>query len=136
MIRSALLTVGLFVFASAASAEDTPKLEFSQDGKDLVVKTTITVNGSSHVLWTDVFVFQDKVTLRYHVFQCSDLVVRGMKQLEITWRIPNTKQAGLKFECKDEFLPKTAQLKELLPQLEKLAAEGEKFRKDGERKKD
>jgi hypothetical protein len=74
-----------------------PKLEFSQDGEDLVVKTTITVNGSAHTLWSDVSVFADNVTLRYHVFQCIDLSVRSQKQVEITWRIPNVKREGTTF---------------------------------------
>jgi hypothetical protein len=105
------------------------KLEFSQDDKDLVVKTTITVNGSAHVLWNDVSVFAETVTLRYHVFQCIDLSVRSQKQVEITWRIPNVKREGMTFEAKDDFQPTTGQLKALLPQLEKLAAEGDKHRR-------
>jgi hypothetical protein len=136
MFRNAFLAAGLLVFAAtAASAKDAPKLEFSQDGTDLVVKAKITVNASSHVLWTDAFVFGDKVTLRYHVFQCSDLFVRSQKQIELTWRIPNGKQEGMKFEMADQFQPTTAQLKGLLPQLEKLAAEGGKFRRDAEPKR-
>lgn len=136
MFRHAFVAACLIVSASVASAKDAPKLEFSQDGKDMVAKTTITVNASAHVLWTDTLVSGDKVTLRYHIIQCTDLFVRSQKDVEVTWRIPNGKQEGMKFEVVDQFQPTTAQLKALLPQLEKLAAEADKFRRDVELKKD
>ena len=132
MFRHALLAACLFVSAAAASAKDAPKLEFSKDGNDLVVKTTITVNASSHVLWTDVIDGRDRVTLRYHVIQCKDLLVRSQKKITIEWRVPAGRTEGVKYEMVDSFQPTTAQLKALLPQLEKLAAEGAKWKRDAE----
>lgn len=136
MFRQAVAAC-LIVSASAASSKDAPKLEFSQDGKDLVVKTKLIVNACSHVLWTDVLAYGGKVTLRYHVIQCPDQYVRSLKDIEITWRVPNGKQEGMKFDVMDDFRPNTAQLKALLPQLEKLAAEGDRlYKRAVEEKKD
>lgn len=124
MFRLAFAAACLIV--SAVAAKDPPKLEFSKDGTDLVVKATLTVNNSPHVVWTDAQVGRDWVTLHYHVFQCPDLYNRSRKDVELVWRIPNGKQEAVKSELVNEFRPTTAQLKALLPQLEKLAAEGKK----------
>lgn len=136
MFRTAITAAFLILSASAVSAKDAPKLEFSQDGNDLVVKTSLTVNASSHVLWTDVLVNGDTVSLRYHVFQCTDLYVRSQKELAIEWRVPAGKKDGVKFEMVNDFKPTTAQLKHLLPQLKKLAAEGKSAKRGADVIKD
>lgn len=143
MYRLASLIVLLCLFAPASALADEkstptdkkPPLTFTQDGKDLVVKTTVTANASSHVLWTDVIDMSDKVVLRYYIIQNPDLAVRSEKQVAIEWRLPNQKKEGKEFQVETYFQPNTEQLKELFPQLQKLMEEGEKWKKSTEPKK-
>jgi hypothetical protein len=138
MRRLASLSALLCLFTPASvSADGKPVLTFTQDGKDLVVKTTVTANSSPHVLWTKVISLGDKVVLRYYVIQNTDLFVRGgeatrsQKQVTVEWRLPGQTKEGKQFQVEAYFQPSTAELKQLLPQLQKLVEEGETFRKAG-----
>ena len=115
--------------SSAFSQDEKLKLKFTQDGKDLVVSTTLTVNSSSHVLWTHAIIQGNDVRLYYQVFQNSDLLVRSQKQIEVKWRLVGHKKGEETYHIEKSFLPSSADLKELLPQLQKLMNEGEKSRK-------
>jgi hypothetical protein len=126
-----LAIIALFGSASSAlTADEKPKLAFTEDGKDLVVSTTITVNNSAHVLWTHTTVLGNDVRLSYYVFQNRDLLVRSQKRIEVKWRLVGRKKGEETYHVERSFLPSSAELKELLPQLQKLAEEGEKFRKE------
>jgi hypothetical protein len=116
--------------SSAFTADEKPKLNFTQGGKDLVVSTTITVNNSSHVLWTHAIVLGKDVRLYYQVFQNRDLLVRSQKQIEVQWRLAGHKKGEETYQVEKSFLPSSAELKELLPQLQKLMEEGAKFKKE------
>jgi hypothetical protein len=114
----------------AFPADERPELTFTQDGKDLVVSATVTVNNSSHVLWTHAIVLGNDVRLDYQVFQNRDLLVRSQKQIEVKWRLVGRKKGEETYRVEKGFLPSSAELKELLPQLQKLMEEGEKFKKE------
>lgn len=122
----------VFLCASGVPADEKPKLTFTQDGKDLVITTSVTANNSSHVVWTHAIDLGKDVTLFYYVFQNRDLFVRGeggtrsLKSVELKWRLADTKKDGKGFHVKEQFLPNSAELNALLPQLQKLAQEGEK----------
>ena len=112
--------------ASAFSADEKPKLKFTQDGDDLVVSTTITVNAGPHVLWTHVIDLGRDVSLYYYVIQNRDVLYRSQKQIEVKWRLVGHKQGQANYHTRESFIPSSAELKELLPQLRKLMEEGEK----------
>src|SRR5262245_42719201 len=123
----------LVLFASASSAipADEPlQLKFIQNGKDLVVSTTLTVNNSSHVLWTHAIVLEENVWLYYEVFQNRDLLVRSQKQIEVKWRLAGHKKGTETYHVQKGFLPSSGELKDVLPQLQKLMQEGEKRMKE------
>jgi hypothetical protein len=129
-IASLLAIVALCGAAGPAfAADEKPKLNFAQDGDDFVASTTITVNNSSHVVWTHVGgVVNREVRLYYYVFQNRDLLVRGQKQIEVKWRLTGQKPADAEYHVEKAFLPNSAEMKALLPQLQKLMEEGESFR--------
>jgi hypothetical protein len=112
----------------APKGDEKPELSFTQDGKDLVVSATITVNNSSHVLWTHAVVLGKDVRLYYQVFQNRDLLVRSQKQIEVKWRLVGHQKGGETYHVEKTFLPSSVELKELLPQLQKLREEGEKVK--------
>jgi hypothetical protein len=112
----------MLAFASGARADDKPKLTFKQDGSDLVVSTTVTVNGGPHVLWTSSNNLEKQVALNYYVIQCADRLYRHQKQVDVVWRIVKHKQGDETYHVENRFMPSTAQLKELLPQLEALSS--------------
>jgi hypothetical protein len=116
--------------AEAFPAYGKPKLTFTRDGKDLVVSARITANNSSHVLWTHALVLGKDVHLSYYVFQNRDSLVRSQKEIEVKWRLVGRKKGEEAYhvEVEKSFLPSSAELKELLPQLQKLAEEGKKFK--------
>ncbi len=114
----------------AFPAGEEPALTFTQDGKDLVVSATITVNNSSHVLWSNAIVLGSDVRLYYEVFQNRDLLVRSQKQIEVKWRLVGHTKGGETYRVEKGFLPSSAELKELLPHLQKLMEEGEKLKKE------
>ena len=114
----------------AFPADEKPELTFTQDGEDLVVSATITVNNSSHVLWTHAIVLGNDVRLYYQVFQNRDLLVRSQKQIEVKWRLVGRKKGEETYHVEKGFLPSSAELKELLPHLQKLMEEGEKCKKE------
>jgi hypothetical protein len=114
----------------AFPADEKLALTFTQDGKDLVVSATITVNNSAHVLWTHAIVLGNDVRLYYQVFQNRDLLVRSLKQIEVKWRLVGHKKGEETYHVEKGFLPSSAELKELLPHLQKLMEEGEKCKKE------
>src|SRR5262245_53620761 len=124
-----LLEIDAVEGAGAFPVDEKPELTFTQDGKDLIVSTTITVNNSSHVLWTHAIVLGKEVRLYYQVFQNRDLLVRSQKQIKVTWRLVGHKKGEATYHVEKSFLPSSAELKKLLPQLQKLMEEGEKFKK-------
>jgi hypothetical protein len=115
--------------SSPLAADEKLKLSFTQDGKDLVVFTTLTVNNSSHVLGTHAIVLGSDARLYYQVFQNRDLLVRSQKQIEVKWRLVGHKKGNETYHVEKSFLPSSAELKALLPQLQTLMKEGEKFKK-------
>lgn len=129
-MTSLFAVVALFgsaVFADAA--DEKPKLNFTQDGDDLVVSTTFTVNAGPHVLWTHVSDLGRDAYLNYYVIQNRDRLFRSYKQIEVKWRLIGRKQGEQNYHVEKSFLPSSAELKELLPQLQKLMEERESFRK-------
>jgi hypothetical protein len=130
-VTSLFAAVALLALAAPlCAADEKPKLTFTQDGKDLVVSTTITVNNSSHVMWTHAIDLGKEVHLNYYVFQNRDLLVRSQKQIEVKWRLVRRKKGEEIYHVQKDFLPSSAELKELLPQLQKLMEHGEKFKKE------
>ena len=128
---TSLFAVGALMALAAplGAGDEKPKLTFTQVGKDLVISTTITVNNSAHVLWTHPIDQGKDVFLNYYVFQNSDLLVRSQKQIEVRWRLVGRKKGEETYHVQKDFLPSTAELKDLLPQLQKLMKEGETFKK-------
>lgn len=124
------LTLGSVVpFVPRAAAAETSAVTITQDGADLVVKTSVTVNNSAHVLWTSVIDSGNTVTLRYYVIQNPDLFVRSQKKVDVSWRIPNRKLGDVKIGVQEVFQPNATELKALLPQLKELAEAGELWKK-------
>jgi hypothetical protein len=70
------------------------------------------------------------VRLYYQVFQNRDLLVRSQKRIAVKWRLVGHKKGNETYHVEKSFLPSSAELKELLPQLQKLMEEGEKFKKE------
>jgi hypothetical protein len=124
-----VLEIDLVEETGTFPADKNPELTFTQDGKDLVVSATITVNNSSHVLWTHAIVLGKDVRLYYQVFQNRDLLVRSQKRIEVKWRLVGHKKGEETYHVEKSFLPSSAELRELLPQLQKLMEKGEKFKK-------
>ena len=134
-----IIGVGLVVLVSVlvsragageAGAEGKgPELTFAQEGPDLVVTAKVTVNNSPHVAWTSSFVNGSarRVALRYVVVQNRDLLVRSQKQVELRWRLPGRRHDGAAdYRVEATHLdPTTDELKDLLPQLQQLAAQGD-----------
>jgi hypothetical protein len=114
-------SLGLLVLFFATTLAPVPpeksRLTFTQDGKDLVVSTTVKANNSQHVLWTHATVQGKKVLLRYYVFQNRDLFVKGDKTIKVEWRLPNRKKDDCTFRVEEKFEPDSAELMRLLPQL-------------------
>jgi hypothetical protein len=125
-----VLEIGPVEGTGAFPTDEKPELTFAQDGKDLVVSATVTVNNSSHVLWTHAIVLGKDVRLYYQVFQNRDLLVRSQKRIEVKWRLVGHKKGEETFHVEKTFLPSSVELKELLPPLQKLMEEGEKFTKE------
>lgn len=103
-----------------------PKLMFTIDGKDLIISTSVTANNSPHVAWTHAIDLGKDVFLYYHVIQNRDHLVRGeasrsQKQVELKWKLPGVKPGDKVYHVRQEFMPNTAELKVLLPLLQKLA---------------
>lgn len=67
-----------------------PKLEFSYDGDDLVIRTHVEANASAHVLWTHWVTQINDVVLCYHVVQNRDLFMRSHKW----WRWSGASRGG------------------------------------------
>ena len=131
-VVSMLVAAALFLPSLTHGADEKPTLTFTQDDKDLIVSTAVTANNSPHVLWTHSIDLGKDVYLYYYVFQNRDLLVRGgggtrsIKQVEVKWRLAGQKQGDKGYHVKEQFLPNSAELNELLPRLKKLAAEGVK----------
>lgn len=121
----AVMAIALFVGGARADEAERPKLTLTVDGKDLIISSTVTVNNSPHVVWTHAIESGKDVFLYYQIIQNRDLLVRGegtrsQKQIELKWKLPGVKPMGKVYHVRQEFLPNTAELKELLPQLQKL----------------
>lgn len=122
--------------------EESTELElvFEQDGEDLIVSTTVEANNSPHVLWTHVMVTstgrvmqsdgrlaeaRTMIWLEYCVIQNRDLIVRSLKDVKITWRVPGRKKDDSIFKAHEIFTPTSAELNDLLPELQALMEKGE-----------
>lgn len=105
--------------ALPATAEFRPKTEpeltYKQDGDTLIVSTTVTINGSDHVLLTSVDrTEQNPPRLRYTIFQNSDVLVRGEKKVTIEWRLKGYKDGDKSFKVVGQVVMlNTEELKEL-----------------------
>lgn len=68
-------------------------VQVRQEGEDVVVTKTVTVNNSRHALITDAY--RDPRTgemrLTYVVVQNRDYLVRSQKRIEVTWRVAGGK---------------------------------------------
>jgi hypothetical protein len=77
----------------APAGEAKEAVQVRQDGADVVVTKTVTVNNSRHALLTDAF--RDPRTggmrLTYVVVQNRDYLVRSQKRIEVTWRVAGGK---------------------------------------------
>ncbi len=126
-----LVCVSLLSMASRdAGAEKKPDLKYSQDGNDLVVRMEVIANNSPHVLWTGVIDGgATRAALRYYIVQNTDLFVRSQKRVTVEWRLPGRKMGETEVRVDKEFAPNTAELKALMPQLQKLIEAGEERRK-------
>src|SRR5262245_45262856 len=110
-VTSLFAAVALLVLAAPVfPADETPKLTFTQDSNDLVVSTTITVNASSHVLWTHAIDLGKDVHLKYYVFQNRDLLVRSQKEIEVKWRLVGRKKGEATYRVQKNFLPSSSEL--------------------------
>ena len=92
-----------------------PRLEFSYDGDDLVMRTHVGANNSAHVLWTHRTTQIDDIVLCCHVVQNRDLVVRSRKRVEVEWRIPGRKREAGAYRLSTSFHPTSEKLRELIP---------------------
>jgi hypothetical protein len=119
-----LLSLAAFAFAE----DQKPKLNLTQDGDDLVVSTTITINAGPYVLWTHAGGLGSDVSLYYYVIQNRDRLYRSTKQIEVKWRLAGRKRGADNYRVENIFLPSSTELKELLPQLQKLTDESEHSR--------
>ncbi len=113
--------------------ERTPRNEFTDanlkmglkvEGPALVISAAprININDAPYALWTRPIV-RDKgeVDLHFYVFQNSDLLTRSNRHIAMTWRIPHDPKANHTFRVHgDIFYPDTAELKLLLPQMQRL----------------
>jgi hypothetical protein len=109
-----------------------PKLTIKVDGTDVVVSTTITANNSPHVLQTSYRVDGKlKIHLKYVLIQNTDLLAGSLKPVTVTWRIKGLAAIPVPYQPtyhieKTELLFSTAELADLLPQLQGLKTAGEK----------
>jgi hypothetical protein len=114
-----------------------------QDGRDLVVTTTVELVDAPHVLWTRAEKIMDtdphlegprrparlsRVELSFYVIQCRDdphMKHRRhrKKQVEVAWRIPGHQRADVPYRVVEQFQPSASELQTLAPQLEKIAQE-------------
>ena len=112
--------------ARLVPADPKPELEYVQDGKDLVVRLQVVANNSPHALWTNVLgAEQDRPVLRYYVVQNQDCFVRSQKRVTVEWRLPGRKQDEVRVQVEERFTPGTAELRMLMPQLQRLVEAGE-----------
>jgi serine/threonine protein kinase len=97
-------------------------LTFKQEGPDLLITATALISVAPHALLTRAVVRdQDNVDLFYLVYQNSDSLVRAQLDIEVIWRLPNQTRDGKTFHVhRHIFFPNTAELKMLIPQLQKL----------------
>jgi hypothetical protein len=111
-----------------------PKLTITVDGADIVVSTQVTANASPHVLQTSYQVDSNgKIHLKYVLIQNADLLVRSQKQITVTWRLKGMAviPVGAPFTYHVEptnLTLSTADLANLLPQLEGLKNAGDNFK--------
>ena len=79
--------------APAAPLKQGDSVRVRQDGEDVIVTQTVTVNNSRHALLTDAF--RDPRTgemrLTYVVVQNRDYLVRSRKRIDVTWRMAGGK---------------------------------------------
>jgi hypothetical protein len=150
MTAQALVLVWMASMLTAApagkAAEAQPKLRFTQDGKDLVVTTTVEVTDAPHVLWThaEVVTFMDPhlegprhppelgwVELQYKILQCRDDPMllhqrHRKKKVEIAWRVADHQKADVRYRVVEQFTPSAAELKDLALKLVVIADQTER----------
>lgn len=118
--------------------ERVPEVAFTQDGPDLIVTAAVTVNNSPHTAWTTSFVKSGagQVSLRYVIVQNRDLFVRSQKQVELRWRLANSRKEDAKDYRLDGTVmdPASDELRQLLPQLQDLADKGTAFKQHNGRR--
>ena len=91
MIPTPVLLLSLAILPSIYRSEfrDDPtrhRLTIQQKGDDWLVSTTITINGTDHLVVADSILLGDRQTLTYVVLQNSDRLVRHRKEIEVEWR--------------------------------------------------
>ncbi len=148
MIAHAMVSVWLAsVVATAAPAakpvDGQSKLTFTQDGKDLVVSTTLEVVDAPHVLWTHAEIVRHMdphlegprhppelgfVELYYKIIQTRDDPAQRhyRKKVQVKWRLADHKKADVPYRVIERFVPSGAELKELGPRLIRLGQETER----------
>lgn len=113
-----------------AGGEKKPHLTFKQDGADLIVSTQVPINNSPHALGTAVQDLGDRIVLRYSVVQNTDLLVRSLKWITVTWRLSNHRQGEKQYEVSGQTMTlTTAELKGLQGGWPGLVDAGEKWLK-------
>ena len=98
MCKTSIAAASVLAASSAvvsAAADEKPELTFRQDGDDLVVTTTLTVNDNygPHVVLTEQEFNPTEVDLSCCVVQASELIAgRGKKKIEVEWRLARHKK--------------------------------------------
>src|SRR5688500_17896441 len=87
------VAVGYVPGDPAGEAKEAEAVQVRQEGEEVVVTKTVTVNNSRHALMTDAY--RDPRTgemrLTYVVVQNRDYLVRSQKRIEVTWRVAGGK---------------------------------------------
>jgi len=131
---SVLAVLALFSQLGPIAADEKQALTFTQDGKDVVVTTEITVFEGPYALGTtpNAGPGGGKATLAVCVVQNMDLIKPKVKTIKVEWRLPDTKlsdtkKKGVEFSVQVvRFNGSTEELKPLQIQLGKLVEQGEK----------
>ena len=130
LILSAL-AIGLCLWTKSSASDKEDELTFRQDGDDLVVTTTLTVNNSPHVVLTDFAMIspKDEVHLSCSVVQNRDLLVRSRKEIKVEWRLPRHKKGDRSYRVESwPITPGTGELQQAIPKLQELMRAGQEFK--------
>jgi hypothetical protein len=95
MCKTSIAAASVLAASSAvvsAAPDEKPEPTFRQDGDDLVVTTTLTVNISPHVVLTEQEFNPTEVHLSCCVVQASELAGGRKKKIEVEWRLARHKK--------------------------------------------